>query len=193
MDSEISSPIVEGIESQPQKNSSGDDGHKYRAFLSILGGLLHGTKSNPRGIKRKPVSIQDFEILKPISRGAFGKVYLAKKSATGDLFAIKVIKKDDMIRKNMISQVLAERHVLALSKNQFVVRLFYAFHSTDNLYLVMEYLVGGDLGCLLEAWGEFPEPMSISYMAEVVLALEYLHQNGIIHRDVKPDSNVPLI
>lgn len=90
-------------------------------------------------------SITDFDILKPISRGAFGKVYLAKKKTTKDYYAIKVLRKDDMIRKNMVSYVLAERKALSLSNNLFVVRLFYAFQSEDQLYLVMEYLVGGNI------------------------------------------------
>lgn len=81
-------------------------------------------------------SIKEFEILKPISRGAFGKVYLAKKKVTGDLYAVKILKKADMIRKNMVSQVMAERQVLSLSKNPFVVRLYFAFQSREYLYLV---------------------------------------------------------
>jgi serine/threonine protein kinase len=85
--------------------------------------------------------------MKPISRGAFGKVYLAKKKTTDDLYAIKILRKDDMIRKNMVSHVLAERKALSLSKNPFVVRLFYAFQSENQLYLVMEYLIGGMLCC----------------------------------------------
>jgi serine/threonine protein kinase len=100
-----------------------------------------------------------------------------------------VIPKSDMIRKNMVSQVLAERHVLSLSKNEFVVRLFYAFHSNEYLYLVMDYMIGGDLSCLLTAWGSIPEDICRIYGAEVTLALEYLHVNGIVHRDLKPDSN----
>jgi len=116
------------------------------------------------------------------------KVYLAKKKTTQDLYAIKILKKDDMIRKNMVSHVLAERKVMSLSTNPFVVKLYYAFQSKEYLYLVMEYLIGGDLSSLLQVFGYFDEDMAKIYFGEVVLALEYLHSNGITHRDLKPDS-----
>ncbi|KAI8851845.1 kinase-like domain-containing protein, partial [Chytridium lagenaria] len=132
--------------------------------------------------------IHDFEIIKPISRGAFGKVYLAKKKTTQDLYAIKILKKEDMIRKNMIAHVRAEHKVLTISRNPFVVKLYYAFQSKEYLYLVMEYLIGGDLSTLLQAFGTFDLEMTRMYSAEVVLALEYLHANGITHRDLKPDN-----
>ncbi|RIA89387.1 serine/threonine protein kinase 15, partial [Glomus cerebriforme] len=138
--------------------------------------------------KTKIPSIQDFEIIKPISRGAFGKVYLARKKTTGDLYAIKILKKVDMVRKNMVNHVLAERRVLSLSRTPFVVKLYYAFQSQDYLYLVMEYLIGGDLSSLLQNFERFEEEMARMYTAEVVLALEYLHNNGITHRDLKPDN-----
>ncbi|CAI2165049.1 12774_t:CDS:10 [Funneliformis geosporum] len=140
------------------------------------------------GSKTKIPSIQDFEIIKPISRGAFGKVYLARKKTTGDLYAIKILKKVDMVRKNMVNHVLAERRVLSLSRTPFVVKLYYAFQSQDYLYLVMEYLIGGDLSSLLQCFEKFEEEMARMYTAEVVLALEYLHNNGITHRDLKPDN-----
>uniref|UniRef100_A0A453JJZ2 non-specific serine/threonine protein kinase n=3 Tax=Triticinae TaxID=1648030 RepID=A0A453JJZ2_AEGTS len=133
-------------------------------------------------------SIEDFEIIKPISRGAFGRVFLAKKRVTGDLFAIKVLKKADMIRKNAVESILAERDILISARNPFVVRFFYSFTCRENLYLVMEYLNGGDLYSLLRGLGCLDEDMARTYIAELVLALEYLHSLNVIHRDLKPDN-----
>ncbi|XP_077232836.1 putative serine/threonine protein kinase IREH1 isoform X2 [Tasmannia lanceolata] len=133
-------------------------------------------------------SIDDFEIIKPISRGAFGRVFLAKKRTTGDLFAIKVLKKADMIRKNAVESILAERDILISVRNPFVVRFFYSFTCQENLYLVMEYLNGGDLYSLLRNLGCLDEDVARIYIAEVVLALEYLHSLGVVHRDLKPDN-----
>ncbi|XP_027110474.1 probable serine/threonine protein kinase IRE isoform X1 [Coffea arabica] len=133
-------------------------------------------------------SIEDFEIIKPISRGAFGRVFLARKRATGDLFAIKVLKKADMIRKNAVESILAERDILISVRNPFVVRFFYSFTCRENLYLVMEYLNGGDLFSLLKSLGCLDEDMARIYIAELVLALEYMHSLNVIHRDLKPDN-----
>ncbi|XP_074123088.1 serine/threonine-protein kinase greatwall isoform X2 [Sminthopsis crassicaudata] len=134
----------------------------------------------------RPPSIEEFAIMKPISRGAFGKVYLARKG--GKLYAVKVVKKADMINKNMTHQVQAERDALALSKSPFIVHLYYSLQSANNVYLVMEYLIGGDVKSLLHIYGYFDEEMAVKYISEVALALDYLHRHGIIHRDLKPDN-----
>ncbi|KAH9045510.1 hypothetical protein EDB85DRAFT_2167702 [Lactarius pseudohatsudake] len=136
-----------------------------------------------------PTSIKDFEIIKPISKGAFGSVFLAKKKATGDYYAIKVLKKADMIAKNQITNVKAERMILMKqAESPFVAKLFFTFQSKENLYLVMEYLNGGDCAALIKSLGALPEEWAKNYVAEVVLGLDYLHQRGIIHRDLKPDN-----
>jgi len=134
-------------------------------------------------------SIKDFEVIKPISKGAFGSVYLAKKKTTGDYFAIKVLKKSDMIAKNQITNVKAERMILmGQTSSPFVVKLFFTFQSKDYLYLVMEYLPGGDCASLCKNLGSLPEEWAKQYIAEVVNGLEQLHEKGVVHRDMKPDN-----
>ena len=130
-----------------------------------------------------PTSIKDFDIIKPISRGAFGSVYLAKKRTTGDYFAIKALKKSDMIAKNQITNVKAERTILMnQASSPYVAKLYFSFQNKDYLYLVMEYLNGGDCAALIKTLGGLPEEWARNYIAEVVLGLEYLHDRGIVHR-----------
>uniref|UniRef100_A0A8C1Q2V3 Serine/threonine-protein kinase greatwall n=1 Tax=Cyprinus carpio TaxID=7962 RepID=A0A8C1Q2V3_CYPCA len=136
----------------------------------------------------KAPSIEDFVLVKPISRGAFGKVYLARKKCNSKLYAVKVVKKADMVDKNMTDQMRAERDALALSKSPFIVHLFYSLQTATKVYLVMEYLIGGDVKSLLHIYGYFDEDMSLKYISEVALALDYLHRHSIIHRDLKPDN-----
>ncbi|CAF4791648.1 unnamed protein product [Pieris macdunnoughi] len=139
--------------------------------------------------RSKLPEITDFTIIKPISRGAFGKVFLAQKKYNPEqLYAIKVMKKSEMINKNMVTQVVTERNALALSRSPFCVHLFYSLQSASSVYLVMEYMVGGDLKSLLNVYGFLEESMAIFYVAEVTLALDYLHKHNIVHRDLKPDN-----
>lgn len=133
--------------------------------------------------KAKISSIKDFEVIKPISKGAFGSVYLAKKKATGDYYAIKVLKKSDMVAKNQVTNVKAERMILMTqADSDFVVKLFWTFQSRDYLYLVMEYLNGGDCAALIKALGSLEEDWVQNYIAEVVLGLDHLHAKGVVHR-----------
>ncbi|CAI7600377.1 unnamed protein product [Penicillium bialowiezense] len=134
-------------------------------------------------------SIKDFEIIKPISKGAFGSVYLVKKKATGEYYAIKVLKKADMIAKNQVTNVKAERAIMMWQgESDFVAKLYWTFSSKEYLYLVMEYLNGGDCSSLVKVLGGLPEDWAKKYIAEVVLGVEHLHNRGIVHRDLKPDN-----
>lgn len=133
-------------------------------------------------------SIHDFDIIKPISRGSFGSVLLGRKKSTGDIYAIKVVKKSSLIEKNQMDFIANERNILAFTDNPFVVKLYYSFQSANNLYMVMEFLPGGDCFSLLRNLIVFPENLARHYVAELVHALGYLHTNGIVHRDLKPDN-----
>ena len=127
-------------------------------------------------------SIKDYDVLKPISKGAFGSVYLARKKQSSDYFAIKVLKKLDMIAKNQVTNIKSERMILTQLDSPFVVKMYYSFQSKNNLYLVMEYLNGGDCGALLKSVGCLEEKWTKQYICEIILGLEFLHSRGIIHR-----------
>ncbi|KAL3300877.1 agc protein kinase [Colletotrichum asianum] len=143
----------------------------------------------PPQARPAPPSIKDFEIIKPISKGAFGSVYLSKKKSTGEYFAIKVLKKADMVAKNQVGNVKAERAIMMWQgQSEFVAKLYWTFSSKDYLYLVMEYLNGGDCASLIKVLGGLPEDWVKKYLGEVVLGVEHLHSRGIIHRDLKPDN-----
>jgi len=137
---------------------------------------------------RKATTIKDFDIVKPISHGAYGAVVLAKKRSTGDYFALKKLKKSHMVRKKQVEHVMRERNILAMTNNPFLVKMFYAFQSQNNLFVVMEFCQGGDLACMLENLGAFTESMVRAYTAELVLGLVYLKEQKIVHRDLKPDN-----
>ncbi|ORY51045.1 kinase-like protein, partial [Rhizoclosmatium globosum] len=157
-------------------------------FPALAQGTSSSVLSPMMGPVRSTPSIKDFEIIKPISKGAFGSVYLAKKRLTGDYYAIKVLRKSDMIAKNQVTNIKAERMILGQLDSPYVVKLYFSFQTKDNLYLVMEYLNGGDCASLIKSVGALDEKWAKQYITEVVLGLEFLHSKGIIHRDLKPDN-----
>ena len=180
--------------SAPNSRSSTPEGARGGATVTFEANVAntHKKRNSKRRLRsRRSVSepgIHDFEILKPVSRGAYGRVYLASKRRTGDVFAIKVLEKKEIVRKNQVERIMAERNVLVAADCPFVVKLYYSFQSKRRLYLVMEFVHGGDLLTLLQNCGCLDEEYCRQYISEIVVALKYLHRHGIIHRDIKPDN-----
>jgi serine/threonine-protein kinase RIM15 len=180
--SEFSSPQIMPHHHRRQSSAAGSDPNRPPPSprLSSVGA--------PQA-RAVPPSIKDFEIIKPISKGAFGSVYLSKKKSTGDYYAIKVLKKADMVAKNQVTNVKAERAIMMWQgESDFVAKLYWTFSSKDYLYLVMEYLNGGDCASLIKVLGGLPEDWAKKYLGEVILGVEHLHNRGIVHRDLKPDN-----
>ncbi|ESN99204.1 hypothetical protein HELRODRAFT_189030 [Helobdella robusta] len=131
----------------------------------------------------------DFETVKLISNGAYGAVLLVRHKTSKRLFAMKKLLKSNLVLRNMVEQVFAERDILTFIDNPFVVSFYCSFETKKFLCMVLEYVEGGDCGALLKnISGPLPLDMARLYFAETVLALEYLHNFGIVHRDLKPDN-----
>lgn len=185
--SPVLSPLLTAGEFMPPP----DIHRHHRRQSSIQGGppspRLHSITAPQERVA--PPSIKDFEVIKPISKGAFGSVYLSKKKRTGEYFAIKVLRKSDMVAKNQVTNVKAERAIMMWQgESDFVAKLYWTFSSKDYLYLVMEFLNGGDCASLIKILGGLSEDWAIKYTAEVVLGVQHLHSRGIVHRDLKPDN-----
>ncbi|KAG0904370.1 hypothetical protein G6F34_000245 [Rhizopus arrhizus] len=191
IDTPISSPALRPKTSATNKGhlSSGSNTPSSSQSGAVLGKSPLSPLHAPIVSRPTFPSIKDFDIIKPISKGAFGSVFLAKKRTTGDYYAIKFLKKSDMIAKNQVTNVKAERMILmSQTDSPFVTKLYYTFQSKDYLYLVLEYLNGGDCSALIKVIGSLPEDWARNYLAEVTLGLEYLQSKNIIHRDLKPDN-----
>ena len=194
----LPSPVTSPPLSTTEMSSPGIPAHRHRRQSSAASSAADFSKHpvSPKLVglsqppaRAVPTSIKDFEIIKPISKGAFGSVYLSKKKSTGDYFAIKVLRKADMVAKNQVTNVKAERAIMMWQgESEFVAKLYWTFSSKDYLFLVMEYLNGGDCAALVKVLGGLPEDWAKKYMAEVVLGVEHLHSRGIVHRDLKPDN-----
>ncbi|KAK7049501.1 Serine/threonine-protein kinase [Paramarasmius palmivorus] len=139
-------------------------------------------------LRRTKLGLDDFRTVKVIGKGAFGEVRLVQKTDTGKIYAMKTLKKEEMLKKDQLAHVRAERDVLAESNSPWVVQLFYSFQDPSYLYLIMEFLPGGDLMTMLIKYDTFSEDVTRFYMAECVLAIEAVHKLGFIHRDIKPDN-----
>lgn len=145
-------------------------------------------ESNFLRLRRTKIGLDDFRTVKVIGKGAFGEVRLCQKVDTGRIYAMKTLLKSEMFKKDQLAHVRAERDVLAESNSPWVVQLYYSFQDAQYLYLVMEFLPGGDLMTMLIKYDTFSEDVTKFYMAECILAIEAVHKLGFIHRDIKPDN-----
>lgn len=139
-------------------------------------------------LRRVRTTLKEFTILARLGKGGYGDVYLCRKIDTGEILALKRMKKSLFIDRNEVHRVKQEREVMAKSNSQWLAKLKYCFQSNDYLFMAMEYIPGGDIKSLLDHMECLPEESAKFFFAEMLLAVDALHQLGYIHRDLKPDN-----
>lgn len=178
--------------------SSGSDGMTVTSNFSTTGPTASMTQSSsedehgniPLGPSEKGhAKASDFEFLKVIGKGSFGKVLLAKHKTENQIYAVKVLAKKMILKRNEKTHIMCERNVLLKNLNHpFLVGLRYSFQSKEKLYFVLDYVNGGELFFHLQKERFFSEDRAKFYAAEITSALGYLHSENIVYRDLKPEN-----
>ncbi|KAL9058449.1 MAG: hypothetical protein Q9162_001744 [Coniocarpon cinnabarinum] len=133
-------------------------------------------------------SLGDFDFKRTLGTGSFGRVHLVRSKHNSRFYAIKVLKKAQVVKMKQVEHTNDERKMLAKVKHPFLITLWGTFIDSKNLYMVMDFVEGGELFSLLRKSQRFPNPVAKFYAAEVALALDYLHSLNIIYRDLKPEN-----
>ncbi|KAL7923970.1 kinase-like protein [Trichoderma austrokoningii] len=165
-------------------------GHANTTVENIPTGEIHVEVSYQR-TERKHFGPSDFEILKLIGKGTFGQVYQVRKKDTQRIYAMKVLQKKVIVQKKEVAHTVGERNILvrtATSDSPFIVGLKFSFQTPSELYLVTDYMSGGELFWHLQKEGRFDEKRAKFYIAELILAIQHLHNNDIVYRDLKPEN-----
>ena len=137
---------------------------------------------------RGKYSLNDFQILRTLGTGSFGRVHLTRSIHNGRFYAMKVLKKERVVNMKQVEHTNDERRMLKLAQHPFIIRMWGTFQDCHNLFMIMDYIEGGELFSLLRKSQRFPTPVAKFYAAETFLAIEYLHNLDIIYRDLKPEN-----
>ncbi|KAI8331213.1 kinase-like domain-containing protein [Chlamydoabsidia padenii] len=145
-------------------------------------GVLQQRQNRPK------LKLTDFHILRTLGTGSFGRVHLVQSRVNVRYYAIKVLKKTEVVRLKQVEHTNNEKHILEGVGHPFIVNLWGTFQDDNHLFMVMDYIPGGELFSILRRSQRFPDHVAKFYAAEVVLAIEYLHSKDIIYRDLKPEN-----
>ena len=139
--------------------------------------------------KKMKIKVKDYDKLKTVGLGSYGRVRLCKQKKTGNVYVMKILKKNDIIKQKQVDHVYSEFNILSGLKHPFIVQLIgYNFEDPKYIYFIMEYIQGGELFSLLRSKGSFPVSQTKFYIAHIITIFEYLHSKNIVYRDLKPEN-----
>ncbi|KAL8426234.1 hypothetical protein Efla_005465 [Eimeria flavescens] len=167
-----------GCGNSPSSRMLPEEGYSYTKNMAYLAPL----------VERKKVGPEDFVLMQVIGKGSYGKVMLVKFEQDGQLYALKVLLKESLLRRSQVQHTRTERAVLEVISHPFIVQMHFAFQTPKKLYFVLEYCPGGELFFHLQRERKFTESRARFYAAELLLALEHLHRHNVIYRDLKPEN-----
>ncbi|CAO3573609.1 unnamed protein product [Mortierella alpina] len=182
-------------QNQDRMDAQGNGAHPHnpapndaaQPYYTSQGQLIYPTPS-PCYQARPQYGLSDFQLLETLGTGTFGRVYLTKFRHNQTYYAMKVLKKSEVVRLKQVEHINSEKQILSQVHFPFIVNLFTTFQDESNLYMLLEYVIGGELFSHLRKAGRFTNDMTRFYAAEIVLAIEYLHSRDVIYRDLKPEN-----
>ncbi|KAG9285416.1 hypothetical protein G9A89_010891 [Geosiphon pyriformis] len=178
---------LEEQQSVPNSNNTTPD-NGVQALAQKLRNTRHPLETDPELSFNRELSLANFELCRTLGTGSFGRVHLAQSNHNRDFYAMKVLKKSEVVRLKQVEHTNNEKRILEQINHPFLVGLWGTFQDSANLYMVMDYVVGGELFSVLRKTQRFPDHVAKFYAAEVLLAFEYLHEKDIIYRDLKPEN-----
>ncbi|KAJ2795811.1 hypothetical protein H4S07_006385, partial [Coemansia furcata] len=186
---QVEVPIIDDfVNDNAVPASTHDPASSFVGNSAFIDGHLDECGAQPASDQPK-VTVEDFTVLRLIGKGGYGKVYLVQHKQTQGYYAMKVLRKASiLLQRRQITFTMTERSILSEVQHPFIVKLYYAFQSNSKLYLIMEYVSGGELFTHMVKERIFCEEQAVFYSAELVLALSHLHKLGIVFRDTKPEN-----
>lgn len=171
---------------------TGDESNRWDTYAAPRGHVMGDDEgATTEEEDERPCPEMFDPALRVLGRGSFGRVVLVQKrqgQRVGSLYAMKILRKSHLVRRRQIDRTKTERRVLSRLDHPFIMKMHYAFQTTEKLYLVLDYCPGGELFFHLSRYRRFQEPVARFYAAELLLAIGHLHKHGIIYRDLKPEN-----
>lgn len=167
-------------QTKPQNHESTNEDSQEDMHPSWNDTVLYGNNSK--------ITKDDFELLNVIGKGSFGKVMQVRKKNDGQIYAMKVLRKEAIIARKQVAHTKAEKSILQKIQHPFIVKLHFAFQTKDKLYMILDYVNGGELFFHLKKEGRFSEQRVKFYAAQITCAIAHLHSLGIVYRDLKPEN-----